>query len=81
MKLVKKQFPTLQEQNTKQTEPESLGLKIMRDKNKIPHLTWNYKVTRTQMMGNKEQQVEYTEYAYVSIDAHDGTIVWKSLFE
>jgi hypothetical protein len=51
------------------------------DHNKKPRLTWNYKMTRTQMMGNKEQQVEYKEYAYVSIDAHDGTIVWKSTFE
>jgi hypothetical protein len=38
------------------------------------------KITRTLKIGPKGQEFENREYAIVSVDAHDGTIVWSSPF-
>jgi Zn-dependent metalloprotease len=76
--IAKNQFATIQNQNMRQTEPESLGLKILMDKNKVSHLTWNFKITDSKIVENKEHEISFREFYYVSVDAHDGSIIWKS---
>jgi len=34
----------------------------------------------TRKIGLKDQKFEVKEYALVSVDAHDGTIIWSSPF-
>lgn len=65
---------------TQLTGPESLGLRISSDINNYPHLVWNFEVTRSQKMGPKDHEFENREYAFVSVDAHDGTVVRSTPF-
>jgi len=37
-------------------------------------------MTWTQKTGPKDQEFEVKEYALVSVDAHEGTIIWSSPF-
>ena len=73
-------FPTLGLPDTQLTGPESLGLRISTDHNNTAHLVWNFEMTRTQKTGPKDQEFEVKEYALVSVDTHDGTIIWSAPF-
>jgi uncharacterized protein YneR len=73
-------FQTLGVPDTQLTGPGSLGLRISTDQHNIAHLVWNFEMTRTQKIGPKDQEFEVKEYALVSVDAHEGTIIWSSPF-
>jgi PKD repeat protein len=73
-------FQTLGVPATELIGPEPLGLRISSDKNNYPHLVWNFEMIKTQKIGPKGQEFENKEYAFVSIDAHDGTVVWSAPF-
>jgi hypothetical protein len=72
------QFQTFERKGTDQIRFTSLGLKILNDKNNIPHLTWDFERIHLRKIGNTEQQVISEERVFVSVDAHNGNIIWKS---
>lgn len=74
-KIAEVEFRTMGENDNPLTGPEPLFIRISPDKNNTPHLVWNFKMTRTEKMGPLYDPFEYKMYAYVSVDAHDGTIV------
>jgi len=73
-------FQTLGVPDTQLTGPEPLGLRISTDHNNTAHLVWNFEMTRTQKIGPKDQEFEVKEYALVSVDAHEGTIIRSAPF-
>ena len=79
-KIAENHFQTLGVSDTELPGSESLGLRISTDYNNTPHLEWNFKMTRNQKNGSKDQEFEVKEYAIVSVDAHDGTIIWSAPF-
>jgi hypothetical protein len=78
-KIAEDYFRSLGVEEGPQTALTSLGLRVS-EENRIPHLEWNFGMTRTYVAGSGDNEWEYTETALVSIDAHDGTIVWTAPF-